>query len=97
MWCILFTSSNFYFGPLILTLQEKKDGKSYHHMWYKINLSVGVRQNFGKKRQPFSFGRKSGKSQDELMDLGEQCVKKLADGMGEADVKEWVDGVCAPV
>ena len=80
-----------------LTLQEEKDGNSYGHMWYKNSGSVGVRQKFGKKRQPFSFGRGSGKSKDELMDIGQQCVTKLGDGMGAVAVKEWVDGVCAPV
>ena len=78
-----------------LTLQEKSYGKGHHHMWYKSSFTVGVRQSFGKKRQLFSFGRRSKKSKDQLMDLGQLCVKKLADGAGEADVKEWVDGVCA--
>ena len=60
-------------------------------MWYKNSSSVGIRQKFGKKQQAFSFGgRKSSLTKEALLELGDECVRKLNGGMSEADVKSWV-------
>ena len=75
-----------------ITLQEfyKNDGKP---MWYKNGQQVGIKCEFGanKGKQVITFGGKTcGKSKDDLMELGEQCIKKLNDGMELAEALAWV-------
>ena len=59
-------------------------------LWYKNTHSVGIRQKFGEKKQIFSFGgRTSTKSKEDLISLGDECVRKLNGGMSEGEVKSW--------
>ena len=52
---------------------------------------MGIRQKFEDKKQIISFGgKKCSLSKEILLDLGQDCLKKLDGGMSEAEVKEWV-------
>ena len=59
-------------------------------MWYKNAGAVGIKQKFGERKQVVYFGgSRCKKSQQALITIGEECVKKLNEGMTEAAVKEW--------
>ena len=52
---------------------------------------MGIRQEFEDKKQIISFGgKKCSLSKEVLLELGEDCLKKLDGGMSVAVVKEWV-------
>ena len=62
-------------------------------MWYKNSESVGIKQRFGQKKQVVSFGgKRCSLTMEEQMELGKECVKKLNEGMPEADVNAWAKG-----
>ena len=78
---------------LYMGLQDiyKKYGKP---MWYKNTHSVGVRRKFDDKKQIIYFGARSALTQEVLLEMGDECVKKLNGGMTEADVKAWAIEQC---
>ena len=53
---------------------------------------MGIRRKFGDCKQIWSFGGLRYNFSKEVMfdNFGEDCLKKLDCGMGEADVKAWV-------
>ena len=65
-------------------------------MWYKKGGFIGIAQKFGQKKQIWSFGGKSGKSEKALRKLGDDCVEKLDSGMSPDDVRTWVVAQCQP-
>ena len=81
---------------LCLALQDDKPyiSKKYAKMWYKKYSSVGIRRKLGDGKQIWSFGSNSELDKDALMQLGDQCLQKLDDGMTEDAVKEWVLDQC---
>ena len=69
---------------------SETEAKTWQKMWYKGLHSVGIRRNKGHadKAQIFSLSNREW-SQDELLALGDQCLKKLHDGEAESAVCEW--------
>ena len=76
-----------------MPLQDYK-GKKYRYEWYKRTGSVGIKQKFGEKVQIWSFGSKSGMSEENLRKMAVECVKKLDAGKKPDDVRTWVLAQC---
>lgn len=59
-------------------------------MYYKNNNSIGIRRKFGQKEQCFSFGgKKCSMTETQLRGFGDDAMRKIDQGMSEADVKIW--------
>ena len=59
-------------------------------MWYKNAAAFGIRQAFGLKRQMFQLGgKRCTLSQDQLREIADAAVLKLAEGSSVADSKLW--------
>jgi hypothetical protein len=68
------------------------DEKTWIQNWYKNNNAVGIRRGRNhegnSKSQIFSFSNPTW-TQEDLQDLGRQCLDKLHDGETEAAVMLW--------
>jgi len=82
----------------VAALIQEHVSKKYQVLWYKITNMVGIRRKSGDKKQIFSFGgRRSGLTEEKGRSFGDDALKKLDNGMTEAEVEVWAKQVVAPV